>query len=102
MSKTQDWRKTRDYRIWRVIVIRRDKVCQICGSNKKRHAHHIESGAYNKELRFEPINGVCLCSRCHSQYHNNFNRSYRVKTTKYNLENFKSLMAYARSIYERK
>jgi len=92
------WRASKKYRQWRVTVIRRDKVCQICGSRNKRHAHHIESASYNKDLRFEVSNGICLCSKCHTQYHTNFNRSYRIKTTRYNLENFKSLMKYALSI----
>jgi len=92
------WRESKKYRRWRVAVIRRDKVCQICGSKDKRHAHHIESASYNKDLRFDVSNGICLCSKCHVQYHTNFNRSYRVKTTRYNLENFKSLMKYALSI----
>jgi len=89
------WRNTRDYRIWRVKVIRRDKVCQVCKSRQNRHAHHIESAAYSKELRFVPSNGICLCRDCHTQYHTNFNRSYRVKTTRYNFDNFVSLMKYA-------
>lgn len=95
-----NWRKSREYRIWRVLVIRRDKACAICGSNQHRHAHHIESAAYNIDLRFDPDNGVCLCSKCHTQYHTNFNRSYRIKTTRYNFENFKSLMSYAKNKFK--
>ena len=93
-----NWRKSREYRIWRMLVIRRDKVCQVCGSNKHRHAHHIESAAYNIDLRFEVDNGVCLCRGCHTQYHTNFNISYRVKTTKYNLDNFLVLVKYLKGI----
>ena len=92
------WRATREYRVWRVIVIRRDKVCQVCGSRENRQAHHIESGAYNEELRFVPENGICLCRGCHTQYHTNFNRSFRVKTTRYNFENFLSLVKYFKTI----
>jgi len=88
------WRNSREYRLWRVEVIRRDKVCQVCGSRRHRHAHHLESAAYNKELRYVVDNGVCLCSECHTQYHTNFNRSYRVKTTKYNFLNFIALVKY--------
>lgn len=95
------WRNSREYRIWRAIVIRRDKVCVICSNREGRHAHHIESAAYNVDLRFDPENGACLCSRCHIEYHTNFNRSYRVKTTRYNFENFKSLMKYASKIFNK-
>ena len=98
----KNWRQSREYRLWRVLVIRRDKVCQVCGSRQNRHAHHIESASYNKELRFVVDNGVCLCKNCHTQYHTNFNRSYRVKTTRYNFENFISLMRYALNIIKEK
>lgn len=93
------WRNTREYRLWRAKVIRKDKVCQVCGSRKKRHAHHIESGSYNAELRFAVDNGICLCAECHINYHTNFNRSYRIKTTRYNFENFLTLMRYAKRIF---
>jgi 5-methylcytosine-specific restriction endonuclease McrA len=98
MAKSQNWRKTREYRRWRVLVIRRDKVCDVCGSRQRRHAHHLNSGAYHPKERFDVDNGVTLCSKCHSNYHNNFNRSYRVKTTLYNYNNFKSLVKYLRGV----
>jgi len=98
MSK--NWRQSRAYRRWRVQVIRRDKVCAICTSRKNRHAHHIDSASYFPELRFVVQNGVCLCKTCHRQYHTNFNRSYRVKTTRYNFENFVSLMTYAKETFK--
>jgi hypothetical protein len=31
-----NWRKTREYRVWRAQVIRRDKCCVICGNIKGR------------------------------------------------------------------
>lgn len=92
------WRKSREYRKWRAAVIRRDKVCQVCGSRQHRHAHHIESAAYSPDLRYDIENGVCLCRGCHTQYHTNFNRSYKVKTTRYNFENFLSLVKYFKEI----
>ena len=96
-----DWRRTREYRLWRVAVIRRDGVCQVdgCNTRQNRHAHHIESGSYNLELRYVVENGITLCKDCHMNYHNNFNRSYRVKTTKYNFDNFITLMHYARNLF---
>jgi len=90
----KNWRKTRDYRVWRVSVIRRDKVCQCCGSPKKRQAHHIEDGSHNKELRFNVKNGITLCKDCHIQLHTNFKNSYREKTTKKDLDNFLALRDY--------
>ena len=90
----KNWRKTREYRIWRVNVIRRDKKCKICGSIKKRHAHHIESGQYNPDLRFENNNGITMCYECHMNFHCNFKRSYRQKCSNYDLKNFKVLVNY--------
>ena len=87
-----DWRATRDYRIWRAQVIRRDKVCSVCKSNQKRQAHHINSGSYFPEDRFDIENGITLCSSCHTNYHTNYHRSFREKCTTYDFKNFKSLI----------
>ena len=93
-----DWRRSRLYRLWRLLVIRRDKVCQICGSIKHRQAHHIDSGQYHPEARYDTDNGICLCSECHTQYHCNYHRSFREKTTKYDYKNFMTLVKYIRSL----
>lgn len=92
------WRNTSDYRKWRIAVIRRDKVCMVCGNRKHRQAHHINHATYFKELRFVPSNGVCLCNKCHSQYHNNFVGNYRKKCDSYSFNNFKDLMKYSKTI----
>lgn len=92
------WRSTREYRLWRALVIRRDGKCIICGSMKRRQAHHINNGAHHPEERYDVDNGVTLCSECHSQYHNNFNRSYRVKTTRHNWDNFLELIKYLKGV----
>ena len=88
------WRNTRAYRVWRAQVIRRDKVCQVCGSNQKREAHHIDCGSYYPKQRYDIENGVCLCRSCHVQYHTNFNKSFKVKTNRYNWENFLTVIKY--------
>jgi hypothetical protein len=97
-KKMKDWRKTREYRIWKAHVVRRDKVCKICGAIKSRQAHHINHATYFPELRFEDSNGICLCYKCHMNYHCNFHRSYREKCTEYTLNNFKTLVNYFRTI----
>lgn len=89
-----NWRNSREYRLWRVHVIRRDKVCQICGNPNRRHAHHLNSASYFPDERFDIENGVCLCYGCHMNFHNNFKRSYREKCTKYDYENFVVLSKY--------
>jgi len=88
------WHSSREYRIWRAHIIRRDKVCAMCGSNNRRTAHHINSGSYFPDERYDIENGVCLCGKCHMNFHCNFKRSYRTKCTKYDFENFKVLYKY--------
>ena len=55
-----NWRKAREYRLWRIAVIRKDKRCVVCGSIKHRQAHHLNNGSYFKEERFDVDNGVVL------------------------------------------
>ncbi len=88
------WHSSREYRIWRAQVIRRDKKCVMCGDNDRRTAHHMNSGSYFPDERYDLSNGVCLCYGCHMNFHNNFKRSYRTKCTKYDFENFKVLYKY--------
>ena len=89
-----NWRNTREYRIWRAGVIRRDSSCQICGSLQNRHAHHMNHASYFIDQRFNISNGVCLCSECHSHFHCDFKRSTRVMCTEYDYENYKALSKY--------
>lgn len=88
------WRRTREYRAWRIAVIRKGGTCDVCGSIKHRHAHHLNHASYFPEQRFDVKNGVVLCSKCHSHYHNDYHRNTRIKCTNYNYKNFKSLVNY--------
>jgi hypothetical protein len=83
-----NWRNTRDYRVWRALVIRRDKRCVMCDALQGRQAHHKNSASYFPEERFDTGNGVCLCRKCHTDFHTNFKRSFREKCTKYDYDNF--------------
>ena len=76
-----NWRNTREYRLWRVGVIRRDKVCKVCNERKGRHAHHLNHATYFPEQRFNLKNGICLCKNCHSHFHNDYKNSTREKCT---------------------
>lgn len=62
-------RNTYDYRKWRSKVIERDKVCQMCGSNKNLEAHHIKPFSKYPDLRLCLENGITLCRKCHRKYH---------------------------------
>lgn len=92
------WRKTRDYRLWRVAVIRRDSCCVICGSNQRREAHHVKNGAHHADGRFDVDNGVTLCRECHTQLHTNFKNSFREKTTEKDWINFCNLVEYVKGL----
>ena len=88
------WRQTREYRLWKVGVIRRDKACVVCGTRNNRQAHHLNSASYFEGERVDVENGVCLCKDCHTNFHTNFKRSFREKCTKYDFNNFLSLVTY--------
>ena len=92
------WRKTKEYRQWKVRVIRRDRTCVICDSHEHRHAHHIEDGSNHPEHRFDESNGVTLCKDCHMQFHCNYKHSYRQKCTMKDWMNFFSLCEYIKTI----
>jgi len=96
------WRQIKSYRIWRINVIRRDKLCQICGTRKNRQAHHLNSGSYFLEDRYEIDNGICLCKNCHIEFHTNYKRSFKEKCTKYDWENFSALFSYLKTTIKNK
>ena len=93
-----DWRKTKAYRLWRVSVIRRDSVCQVCNSLQNREAHHMNHATYFPEQRFEVANGVTLCKGCHGQFHSNFKSSTREKCTLEDYLNFKKLIDHIKGV----
>ena len=94
----KSWRNTRDYRLWRAKVIRRDKRCVICDSLRYRQAHHLEDGSHNPDLRFVVSNGITLCRKCHTVFHTDYKKSFRYKTTKDDFDNFLRIVNYVRSL----
>lgn len=93
MNESQDYRKSYAYRFWSISVRRRDKVCQCCGSRKKREAHHILKSSDYPELRTVLENGITLCRRCHTYYHvqicGGFDKPCPEESLDYFLEKFK-------------
>jgi hypothetical protein len=59
------------YKKWRRAVFARFAfTCQICGRRGgKLSAHHIVPWAECEALRYEPLNGECLCYACHMALH---------------------------------
>jgi len=88
------WRNTREYRIWRALVVGRDKRCKICNSLQKRNAHHINHATFFPEMRFDIENGITLCSTCHSHFHNDFIGSTRKKCTRHDLNEYMRIAEY--------
>jgi len=93
----QDWRKDHRYRQWIVFCIRRDKVCQLCGSRKKRNVHHIKNGHNHPAYRFDPENGVTLCRDCHTAFHCSYKKSFREKCGESDWYNFIEFINYTNS-----
>ena len=69
--KTQDYRKTKEYKAWRAKVFDRDGFkCQICGQvGGTLNAHHIKEFSRFPKLRYDVDNGVTLCECCHREIH---------------------------------
>jgi hypothetical protein len=66
--------KRRCDRLWSEVVRQRaGYCCERCGATSAEsqlHAHHVY-GRSNHRLRFEILNGVALCARCHRWTHDN-------------------------------
>lgn len=85
------WRNSRQYRVWRAEVIRRDKVCQICGARGSRHAHHLNDASNNPDKRFSVDNGITLCASHHIMFHTSYKRSFQEACSVVDYGNFKEL-----------
>ena len=73
-------------------VLKRDNyTCQCCGNKSgnghrvELNAHHIFNFADNVDKRYDIDNGICLCKKCHRDYHNIY--GYR-NTTQIQLDEF--------------
>lgn len=82
--KTQDYRKTEEYKAWRTGVFYRDSFkCQICGQvGGVLNAHHIKEFSKYPELRYEVDNGVTLCEDCHKKIHRKKVQNWQADKTK--------------------
>ena len=91
-------KQTREYRIWRANIIRRDVRCVVCPSMENREAHHIEDYSFHKDKRYDLDNGVTLCKRCHTMFHCSYKKSFRQKCTKDDWDNFLELLRKVKDI----
>lgn len=51
-------------RLFSLFIRERDGACRRCGGTYALQCHHLIPRVYRK-VRFEPDNGVSLCSACH-------------------------------------
>ena len=61
------------YSIWvDYIKCKYGYTCAICKSKKKLTAHHLDGWADSPEKGIDVHNGICLCDKCHSDFHYKF------------------------------
>lgn len=66
------------YQRWRKKIVSAGK-CDVCGSKQKLAAHHLNNFADHPELRTDINNGVCLCAKCHIEFHKVYSKKYNTK-----------------------
>ena len=70
----EDARNTYAQKKWaKLIKELSDYTCECCGSKENLVAHHLISFKYCIQLRLHLKNGICLCSKCHTEYHKKYN-----------------------------
>lgn len=76
-----NYRETDEYKLWHKEVLKRDNYqCQICGSNKELHVHHLDSFSKYPEFRYVVDNGITLCFKHHDiQYPGSFHNVYGTR-----------------------
>ena len=63
-----------DFRSWANLIKERDNyTCQICNKHGGNlNAHHLNGWNAFPEQRFDPDNGVTLCTDCHKEFHSQY------------------------------
>ena len=85
-SITDEVRRTdRNYypenRAFSKAVLSRDNyTCQICGAHTRDlAAHHLNGYNWDVDNRYNPENGVTLCSKCHKGFHSKYGMGNNTK-----------------------
>ena len=74
------------FKHWRKSILVRCPVCIRCGTDSDLHVHHLKGSHEHPESRFDPLNGITLCSTCHIKFHTTYGR--RKGFTEMNAQDF--------------
>lgn len=64
---------------WAEKVINRDTHCVLCGSRQNLEAHHVFKVNMYDDAYLDINNGVTLCRKCHSLYHEKYGLDCNLK-----------------------
>lgn len=70
-------RSSKIYNKFKLHVLKRDEVCQCCGSTENLHVHHLSSYKHDKQRRADTCNGIVLCEDCHNQFHSLYGKGHK-------------------------
>ena len=79
-------RNSNEYNQFRNFVLKRDKVCQSCGSSVDMEVHHLLPFKQYNHLGADTNNGIVLCKDCHAEYHHKY--GYKTGCNPITLVNF--------------
>ena len=55
------------------------------------HSHHLDDYENHLDLRYDVENGVCLCDKCHKEFHVDYMGGNRKSCSKEDYEDFKEV-----------
>lgn len=68
-------RRVDGYNKWRNSIVKKyNHKCDICGSEEDIQTHHLYNWKDYPDKRFDVENGVCLCKKCHVEFHSKYGR----------------------------
>lgn len=62
MANTVEYRKFK-----RQVLVNAQWECEICHTSDDLTVHHMLKQSTFPQFKLDPVNGVCLCGKCHSK-----------------------------------
>lgn len=79
-SENEHFRKTFEFKQFRIGVMKRDNYrCVCCNARKELNAHHLDGYNWCIEKRTDINNGVCLCKECHDLFHSIYGYGFNTR-----------------------